>query len=98
MRGRKGRDRPWPPEERKAVWFDVFDPDGRRLGMLLGIDQVEAWVGRRPGVWWRVVHWYDGRIDNRWLVRAKVRRKRGKPRRTIWRRIEATKGGGRGDV
>jgi len=88
-----GEKRPWPPAERKAVWFDVFDPLGKRLGMFLGMDQVDEWVSRRPGVWWRVLHWYDGRIDARYDVRARVRRKRGQPRRITWRKAATRKGG-----
>lgn len=88
---------PWEPAEgRKAVWYEVFDPAGRRLGMFFGLDDVDLWVVGKPGVRWRVLHWRGGVIEGRYDVEARAKRvgwRRRKRWRVRWTKVAARKGG-----
>ena len=93
--------RPWSRgRERVAAWWALMAPDGRTLGIFLRMTDVDAWVDRHPGEWWRVSFWFRGTLRNRCEVRSKPGWARAPNEPATWRRVDGKarrrKGGGDG--
>lgn len=93
--------RPWG-RERVAAWWTVAPPGGVPLpGIFLRLDDVDAWVDRRPGVWWRVQFWFGETVSRRFMVRSRPAWARVPNEVAKWRPLKAggrKKGGGDGGI
>mgnify|MGYP001024571869 CR=1 FL=1 len=91
--------RPWRgPGERVAAWWTVSGPDGPLPGLFLSLPDVDAWVDRHPGVFWRVAFWLSGRLRGVWLVWSRPVDSRGPGETPLWLRdSKAACGRGGGD-
>jgi hypothetical protein len=57
------------PLDLRLGWFELYDGDGRWLGMLTSVRAALEWVERRPpGTYYRLVHRDPPEITGRWLA------------------------------